>query len=66
MLPLPYQQRVVEEKSDLDEKIQSLTAFIFGSSLYEGLSLSERERQKTQLEAMMRYSTALADRIRNF
>ncbi len=61
----PYQQRVVDEKNDLDSKRDRLRAF-FGTDLYRELDPTEQSRLNRQLEAMTLYSNILAERIAAF
>lgn len=61
----PHQQRVVDEKRDLDEKLTRLQAFI-GTETFNGLDGAERERLQRQAEAMKTYSGILRDRILAF
>ena len=61
----PYQERVIEEKMELDEKIVKLLAFIEGP-LFSALSDDERRRMHRQLRAMGDYSDALNERIAAF
>lgn len=62
----PYQERVVIEKSELDDKRKKLTEFIQNHELYNGLTNSEKVRLKYQLYIMDIYSEILGDRINNF
>jgi len=62
----PHQQRVVDEKAALDEKIALLTQFIAGSQVFGGLPLDERGRLKRQRLAMIEYSDILGERIAAF
>lgn len=62
----PHQQRVVDEKRDLDEKIEKLRAFIGGNDLFRTLRADEQERLRVQLLAMGTYSTVLGERIEHF
>jgi hypothetical protein len=62
----PHQQRVVDEKSELDVKIVALTAFIYGNPLHAGLDMDEQDRLAAQLSVMAEYSDILAARIYNF
>lgn len=61
----PYQQRVVEEKRELDAKIDKLIPFI-ASSMYLKLDMAEQLRMKSQLEYMTAYSNVLGERIAAF
>lgn len=60
-----YQERVVREKADLDEKLESLQAFLNGI-VFETLGLDERIRLRQQLAAMGTYSYVLGERIKAF
>lgn len=61
----PYQERVVVEKVELDEKRQALRVFI-GGEVWRGLSEMEQSRLNRQLEAMTLYSNILNERIKAF
>ena len=61
----PHQERVVIEKTELDEKRKKLTAFI-GGDVYRTLGDLEQSRLNRQLEAMTLYSNILAERISAF
>lgn len=61
----PHQQRVVTEKTELDDKLQKLTAFI-GGGTYRTLASAEQSRLNRQLEAMTLYTNILAERIAAF
>jgi len=65
MAKLPHQLRVIEERQELDEKRQKLTAFI-GGELYRKLDNMEQSRLNRQLEAMTLYSNILVERIAAF
>jgi hypothetical protein len=60
-----WQQRVVDEQAELDEKILLLGNF-FGTPTFAGLSPLERARMCNQYEVMQRYSEILGDRINAF
>jgi hypothetical protein len=62
---LDYQQRVVDEKKELDDKIQRLDEFLAGNT-YKTLSEGERQRLARQLAAMSDYSQVLFERIAAF
>ena len=59
----PHQQRVVDEKMELDKKANALTAFIGSSPIFETLDAAEQDRLKEQNEVMWRYSQTLGARI---
>lgn len=58
----PHQQRVVDEKSDLDLKRDKLTEFLKGD-FSKTLPADEQERLNRQLGIMEMYSDVLAERI---
>ena len=62
---LPHQFRVVEEKKELDEKIEKLDAFI-ASNKFNGVGTDERGRMRKQILIMEKYSQVLGDRIKHF
>ena len=59
-----FQQRVVIEKTELDEKIGKLTKFLQSPSI--SVPDAERDRLFRQLGAMNAYSFVLGERIANF
>lgn len=61
----PHQQRVVDEKAELDAKIEKLTAFA-RTPIFAGLDSAERDRLSRQAAAMTSYSCILHDRIAAF
>lgn len=61
----PYQQRVVDEKSELDDKLDKLAKFI-GSPSFTSLDKEEQMLLICQKVAMRIYSTILEDRITAF
>lgn len=63
-----HQQRVVDEKMELDTKLEKLLAFIGAGSgkIFQTLSTEERERLTSQARIMREYSDILADRINAF
>lgn len=63
----PHQQRVVDEKKELDEKISKLTAFVQPSNeTFRSLPNKEAGRLVYQLSIMYEYSQVLGDRIGAF
>jgi hypothetical protein len=61
----PYQQRIVEEKAELDERLSKLNAFI-AAPAFGAIHLAERERMSEQSEVMACYSHILRERIAAF
>lgn len=61
-----HQQRVIDEKADLDGKLAALHKFIAESPLWERLDLAERWRLTTQSHLMVEYSAILGARIAAF
>lgn len=62
----PYQQRVVDEKAELDDKRIKLKAFIDGSAIFADLCDDEKERLVRQHSCMTEYSEILQERIAAF
>lgn len=62
----PHQQRVVDEKIDLDTKIKALAQFIGSSPIFNSLCAEERSDLLAQLDIMDRYSGLLGKRIGRF
>jgi hypothetical protein len=58
----PYQQRVLDEKAALDEKIDKLDIFRAGT-IFPTLPTDEQNRLNLQLSFMRSYSGVLTDRI---
>jgi hypothetical protein len=61
----PHQQRVVDEKRELDEKREKLGAFKH-TIVFEKLPWQEQERLNTQAHIMTMYSAILGERIAAF
>ncbi len=61
----PHQQRVIDEKRELDEKLTKLEAF-FGTPIFADLDEGEKSRLERQEEAMVSYSRILGERIAVF
>ena len=61
----PYQQRVVDEKTELDEKLNKLRKFIGGETFVE-INLMEQHRLRQQHGFMVQYSQVLQERIDAF
>lgn len=60
--PKAYQQRVRDEKKDLDSKLTDLRAF-FQKPEFQALDSAERLRMEKQVEIMGKYSLILEQRI---
>lgn len=63
---LPHQQRVVDEKSELDEKAKKLSDFIGNNPIFDSIDPDEQERLKVQNDIMWIYSEILGERIAHF
>lgn len=64
---LPHQQRVVDEKSDLDEKLSKLRDFCSQrGGIFDSLPTEEKQRLTEQEGHMAAYSDVLARRIAAF
>jgi hypothetical protein len=61
----PHQQRVVDEKAELDERLEKLIAFT-RTPIFAGLDAEERNRLDQQAATMAMYSDILGDRIAAF
>lgn len=62
---LPYQQRVIDEKVELDEKIAKLEAFLITPTFLD-LGINDRILLNRQCDAMRAYSDILGRRIERF
>jgi hypothetical protein len=60
-----FQERVIIEKSELDQKISKLSEFMV-TDLFKGLDEEEKGRMVAQLTHMTRYSQVLKERIAAF
>lgn len=60
-----YQQRVIDEKHELDIKLAKLANFLTGEIL-PTLDLAEQDRLWHQAKAMSDYSVVLGERIAAF
>lgn len=61
----PYQQRVLEEKSELDTKIKALENFSQAAA-FANVPEAEQRRMLRQLVVMQDYSRILGERIAAF
>lgn len=62
---MPHQQRVVDEKAELDSKLAKLIPFL-SSDTCHALPFDERSRLKRQADVMREYSGILGERIAAF
>ncbi len=62
----PHQQRVVDEKAELDTKAKALSEFIGNNPIFDTLDPDEQERLKVQNDVMWQYSEILGARIAGF
>lgn len=61
----PHQQRVVEEKADLDSKLEKLGDFC-NTPIFAGLEQPEQNRLNRQFLIMKLYAQVLGERIAAF
>ena len=61
----PYQQRVIDEHKELQERRQKLAPFI-GSDKYRSLPNDEQNRLRRQHSIMVAYEDVLEERIAHF
>lgn len=61
-----HEQRVVDEKNELGERLAKLTTFIESNPLFRSLDYDEQGRLKIQRFIMGEYKSVLEDRIDNF
>ena len=62
----PHQQRVLDEKMELDQRITRLDTFIRENQAFPTLPADEQARLRRQLDVMHELSTILGERIANF
>ena len=61
-----FQTRVVDEKTELDEKIGKLNDFLAMNPVYQALPNAEQARLLRQITVMREYSDILGERIAAF
>lgn len=65
----PYQCRVVEEKQEMDRRLERLLDFIEAANqpdIFGSLPEAEQSRLRIQYVVMQAYSTILGERIAHF
>lgn len=62
----PHQQRVVEEKADLDKRATALSQFIGCNPVFSALPEDEQKRMEVQNSLMWQLSEVLGARIAAF
>lgn len=60
-----FQQRVIDERQSLVEKIEKLSPFMEGD-IFRNLPADEQERLQRQLGIMNQYAGVLGERIQEF
>jgi len=60
-----YQQRVIDDKKEIDVKLEVLRVFTRGDT-FSALPKEEQDRMSRQGWAMENYSDILGDRIKSF
>jgi len=61
-----FQQRVIDEKTELDAKLKRLVEFVKGGPVFDSLHPSEQDRLHRQSRIMTLYSEVLRERIEAF
>lgn len=61
-----FQERVITEKKELDEKLDKLKFFIEESPTFKTLAEDEQKRLNRQFDFMVEYSNVLGQRINAF
>ena len=61
-----FQIRVINEKKELDEKINKLKDFIINNPIFKTLLKEEQSRLNKQYDIMVEYSKILSERINAF
>lgn len=62
----PYQQRVLDEKAELETRAKALSTFIGTSKIFAGLPETEQKLLREQCEVMWQYFEILEKRIALF
>ena len=61
-----YQERVVAEKAELDERTTKLAQFVVNDERFKSIFIEEQVRLRQQLTLMELYSEVLGKRIAAF
>ena len=61
-----YQQRVIDEKTDIEAKVNKLNDFIGYNPAFDKIDPAEQERMKEQNDIMWQYVEVLGRRIAAF
>lgn len=64
--PLNYQQRVIQEREELEGRLAKLQTFIAGNTAFPTLPEEEQQRLRRQFAAMLELSDVLRERIAAF
>ena len=62
----PHQQRVVDEKNELEDKFSKLGAFVLDNPIYMSLEDDDKQDLTEQYDAMEKYLIILERRISKF
>jgi hypothetical protein len=62
----PHQQRVLEERAELQDRIEALDRFITTNQTFANLPQRERDLLATQLVVMRQYFDILTERMKGF
>ena len=62
----PHQQRVVDEKNELEDKFSKLGAFVLDNPIYMSLEDDDKQDLTEQYDVMEKYLIILEKRIAKF
>lgn len=62
----PHQQRVIDERKELNDKVMKLNIFVGESPIFETLNIDEQNDLRNQLDVMFQYQELLDSRISRF
>ena len=66
IIMLPHQQRVVDEKNELFDKIYKLDVFIKTNPIFGQMEQQDKELLEEQLQHMKAYWNVLRQRVESF